>query len=120
MTRTKMAGSLVVLLALLVVLVPAQIAQAAPIAPEPTLSLYVSTATNAQLCDWGSSIAAGQNASPPTVAADAFIIMHFFAPWKSDTGAYGASRQRNFQTTGQLRAAAQNLGLCWFNATGSR
>ncbi len=119
MVQHKVArgSAVLLLLASSFVALTGQVAHAAPTAPNPTYSLYVTTATNAQLCDWGSSIASGQNAG--TVASDAFIIMHFFAPWRSSTGEYGASRQGNFQTNSQLRAAAQKLGQCWFNGTGS-
>lgn len=94
----------------------AGVASGAPTAPEPTFSLYVTTATQTQLCNWGKNIAAAQKASPPTVAADAFIIMHFFAPMEFSAGVYGASRGSGpDQTSTDIRLAAQKLGSCWFN-----
>lgn len=94
-------------------------ALAAPSAPGSTFSLYVSTASNAQLCLWGKNLAAGQNAT--TIDGDAFIFMHFFGPMRFTSGggtSYGASRSSGpDETTGQIRTAAQKLGQCWYNKT---
>jgi hypothetical protein len=111
-------------LALLILLSPSFVvlmgkaAYAAPPAPGATYSLYVTDATRTQLCNWGERIASDQLAG--RIDADAFIFLHMFAPWRDpQTGKYGASRQGNFETNAQLRAAAQRLGECWFLGTGA-
>jgi hypothetical protein len=120
MVRRKLGSGLavLVLLSLSFVVLTGNAAYAAPPAPGATYSLYVTNATRTQLCNWGERIASDQLAG--TIDADAFIIMHFFAPWRdSATGNYGASRSGNFQTNAQIRSVTQRLGECWFLGTGA-
>ncbi|GBC86948.1 hypothetical protein HRbin12_00948 [bacterium HR12] len=63
---------------------------AAPAAPEPSTSRYLTTATDAEVCDMGAALAAEQVAN--TTDDDAFVILHFFAPQKFPDGRFGASR----------------------------
>ncbi len=65
-------------------------AAAAPTAPEPSISHYLTTASDAGVCDMGAQLANRQMAG--TTDDDAFVILHFFAPVKFTDGSFGASR----------------------------
>jgi hypothetical protein len=90
------------------------IAAAAPPAPDPTLSLYVTSASNNQLRAWGEETADNQRSG--LVDVDAFVVLHFFAAIKFSAASFGATRLGGpDQTTSQIRTAAQRYGECWFN-----
>ena len=88
-------------------------AAGAPAAPDPSTSLYVTTASNNQLCNWGQDTAQKQLSG--TIASDAFVILHFFAAKKFSGGGFGATRSSGpDQETQEIRQAAQRYGECWY------
>lgn len=68
---------------------PVNGAFAAPAAPDPSYSHYLTWASNASVCDMGEETAQRQAAN--TTDDDAFVILHFYAPQVFPNGAFGAS-----------------------------
>jgi len=90
-------------------LVGVGVASAAPVAPEPSVSYYLTTAPDSEVCDMGRLTGAGQTAN--TIDYDAFVFLHFFAPVRFANGDYGGSR-------GTAGAPQRISGVTGPNATG--
>jgi len=93
----------------LVVEVPTTPALAVPTAPEPSVSYYLTTASDSEVCDMGTLTGEGQSAN--TIDDDAFVILDFFAPIQLNNGDYGGSR-------GEAGAAERISGVTGPDATG--
>jgi len=89
-------------------------AWAAPAAPDPTLSLYVTTMSNNDLCQFAQQTASDQRTG--SIAPDAFVVLHFFSAMKFSNGDFGATRSNGDDaTTAEVRTSAQKYGSCWYN-----